>query len=204
MASGTIFLGSKSEKTGSLSGKKPEIIAEDFAWTPSPLNLITSGIQWWILWNNIPCATFGLVDVNATSMDAIVPIWLPTLSMGGFGPPGEIEFQLRANVATVIGLSLEGKSNLMIEYFHMIYDFLITSTDFEGLNQTTGNNAREAKTRLALPFWTTFMPMASSGMTSIVTIRSLSSVKKFLNFWTLSMINNLFCKFTRDKKKKYL
>ena len=72
--------------------------------------------------------------------------------MGGFGPPGETEFQLRANVATVIGLSLEGKSNLMIEYFHMIYDFLITSTDFEGLNQTTGNNAREAKTRLALPF----------------------------------------------------
>ena len=49
MASGTIFLGSKSEKTGSLSGKKPEIIAEDFAWTPSPLNQTMSGILWWIL-----------------------------------------------------------------------------------------------------------------------------------------------------------
>ena len=49
MANAIIFLGSKSEKTGSLSGKKPEIIAEDFAWTPSPLNPIPNGIQWWIL-----------------------------------------------------------------------------------------------------------------------------------------------------------
>ena len=74
MASGTIFLGWKWEKTGSLSGKKPEIIAEDFAWTPFPLNLIASGTPWLTLSSNTLCATSGLVVVNATSMVVIDPI----------------------------------------------------------------------------------------------------------------------------------
>ena len=71
-------------------------------------------------------------------------------------------------------------------------NLLFFSTDFDELNQITENNVREVKMRHALLCWTTFMLMESSGMMSIVSIKSLLSAKKFRNFWILSMINNLF------------